>query len=85
MPFGGFFPMPSELERPSGSAIQSSKLCDLCNEKCKQEVNAVLKGLSTDSNTDKQLLNPSTRLQISDCETSKRSPHTVEVVHPLHF
>lgn len=47
VPFGGFFPSPSELENLSSSTNLSVVRCDLCNEKYEQEVSVILKGGST--------------------------------------
>ncbi|KAL0435015.1 UNVERIFIED_CONTAM: protein SMAX1-LIKE 6 [Sesamum radiatum] len=77
VPFGGFFSLPSELESQSSSATPSLRLCNLCNEKYEKEVSAVLKGVSIDSVADKQLVDLSSRLQSTECETSRKSS-TVE-------
>ncbi|KZV25750.1 hypothetical protein F511_04811 [Dorcoceras hygrometricum] len=74
VPFGGFFPMPSEQETRGSHATQSSSLCHLCNEKYEQEV-SVLKGTPVDA--DYHLTNRSSWLPMAEFETSKRSD-TVE-------
>ncbi|KAK4407683.1 protein SMAX1-LIKE 6 [Sesamum angolense] len=73
VPFGGLFSLPSELESLSSSATPSLRLCNLCNEKYEKEVSAVLKGVSIDSVADKKLVNLSSRLQSTECETSRKS------------
>ncbi|XP_051134344.1 protein SMAX1-LIKE 6-like [Andrographis paniculata] len=78
VPFGGFFPIPSELESPSTTAIQSSKLCNSCNEKCELEVDAALKGQSGDSGTYKGPGDLSSCLQITGCKTSLKTSSRVE-------
>ncbi|KAL2485947.1 Double Clp-N motif-containing P-loop nucleoside triphosphate hydrolase superfamily protein [Abeliophyllum distichum] len=70
IPFGGFFPLPSEYEPPSTS--QSSTLCNLCKEKYAQEV-SVLKGGPTDSVVGQQSENLSSWLQIAERDLSKSS------------
>ncbi|XP_073291583.1 protein SMAX1-LIKE 6-like [Primulina huaijiensis] len=70
VPFGGFFPMPSEQETQGSHATQSSSLCNLCNEKYEQEV-SVLKRTPIDA--DYHSTNLSSWLPMAECETSKRS------------
>ncbi|KAL7113875.1 hypothetical protein ACP275_04G086200 [Erythranthe tilingii] len=83
VPFGGFFSMPSELESQCTTTTTATKpsnfFCNSCNEKYEQEVSVITKGgVSTDSVSDRQsVVNLPSWLQISECETSKRS-HTVE-------
>ncbi|KAL8548943.1 hypothetical protein ACS0TY_007999 [Phlomoides rotata] len=77
VPFGGFFAMPSELDKSCTAATKPLTLCNSCNEKCEQEVSDVRKGISTDSAADKKSVNLPSWLQIGECETSKRS-HSVE-------
>ncbi|EYU45978.1 hypothetical protein ABFS82_04G084800 [Erythranthe guttata] len=80
VPFGGFFSMPSELESQCTTTTKPSNFfCNSCNEKYEQEVSVIIKGgVSTDSVSDRQsVVNLPSWLQISECETSKRS-HTVE-------
>ncbi|XWS52982.1 hypothetical protein CRYUN_Cryun11dG0118800 [Craigia yunnanensis] len=43
VPFGGFFPTPSDLRSPLGGRNQSIPRCNLCNEKYEQEVTAISK------------------------------------------
>ncbi|KAL0370809.1 UNVERIFIED_CONTAM: protein SMAX1-LIKE 6 [Sesamum angustifolium] len=73
VPFGGLFSLPSELESLSSSATPSLRHCNLCNEKYEKEVSAVLKGVSIDSVADKKLVNLSSWLQSTECETSRKS------------
>lgn len=44
VPFGGFFPTPSDLKSPLGVSYQCPSRCHLCNEKCEQDVSAITKG-----------------------------------------
>ncbi|XP_073140054.1 protein SMAX1-LIKE 6-like [Henckelia pumila] len=75
VPFGGFFPMPSEQETRGSHATQSSSLCNLCNEKYEKEV-FDLKG--TAIGADYHATSLSSWLPMAECcETSKRS-HPVE-------
>ncbi|WJZ89086.1 hypothetical protein VitviT2T_008332 [Vitis vinifera] len=53
VPFAGFFSTPTDFKNPLNSTNQSITLCHLCNEKCEQEVSAILKGGSTISLADR--------------------------------
>ncbi|KAH6837090.1 hypothetical protein C2S53_015612 [Perilla frutescens var. hirtella] len=72
VPFGGFFPLSSELKSSCTNVTKPMKVCNLCNEKYEQEVSNVQKGVSIDSVADNQSVNLSSWLQIAK-ETSKRS------------
>lgn len=54
VPFGGFFPVSTEMENSSSKRDQSSTRCGLCNEKYEHEVSVVLKGGKTLSVGDQQ-------------------------------
>lgn len=73
VPFGGFFPLSSELKSPCTNVTKPMRLCNSCNEKYEQEVSDVRKGISIDSVADKKSMNIYSWLQIAECETSNRS------------
>ena len=52
VPFGGFFPTPSDLRSPLSGRNQSIPRCNLCNEKYEQEVASISKVESTVSVND---------------------------------
>lgn len=65
--------MSSELKSPCTNVMKPMKLCNSCNEKYDKEISDVQKGVSTDSVAHKQSVNLSSWLQITECETSKKS------------
>lgn len=71
VPFGGFFPVPTELENSSRNTDQSVSCCDLCNEKYEHEVSMVLKGGRTVSVTDQQSAGLASWLQNPESDSSK--------------
>lgn len=71
VPFGGFFPTPSEFQSMVSSKSQSFSRCDMCNEKHEQEASAILKGRSTISVADQPLPNLSSWLQKDESDTCK--------------
>ncbi|KAM7501796.1 hypothetical protein LguiB_000700 [Lonicera macranthoides] len=72
VPFGGFFPTPSELQDPVSSTSKSITRCDQCNEKYKQEASLILKGGSTISVADHQSTSLPFWLQKDDSVTIKK-------------
>ncbi|XWS74015.1 hypothetical protein CRYUN_Cryun02cG0179100 [Craigia yunnanensis] len=66
VPFGGFFPMPSDLRSPLTGRNQSIPRCNLCNEKYEQEVAAILKVGSTVSVADQYSENLPSRMAAVD-------------------
>lgn len=72
VPFGGFFPTPSELQDPVSSTGKSITRCDQCNEKYKQEASLILKGGSTISVADQQSTSLPFWLQKDDSVTIKK-------------
>lgn len=84
VPFGGFFPLSSELKSPCTNVTKPMRLCNSCNEKYEQEVSDVQKGVSIDSVGDKESMNIYSWLQIAECETSNRSC-TEEVCYSFRF
>ncbi|XVF46757.1 hypothetical protein PTKIN_Ptkin03bG0054100 [Pterospermum kingtungense] len=71
VPFGGFFPMPSDLRSPLSSRNQSIPRCNLCNEKYEQEVATNLKVGSTVSVADQYSVNLPSWLRMAAIDTSK--------------
>lgn len=73
VPFGGFFPVPTELENSSSNTDQSISRCSLCNEKYEHEVSVALKRGRTVSVADQQSVGLTSWLQVPESETSKGS------------
>lgn len=71
VPFGGFFPVPSELDNASSKTDQSITWCDLCNEKYENEVSIILKGGRTVSVSDQQSAGVASWLQVPETDTTK--------------
>ncbi|XVF05316.1 hypothetical protein REPUB_Repub05bG0161800 [Reevesia pubescens] len=71
VPFGGFFPTPSDLRSPLSGRNQSTPRCTLCNEKYEQEVDAILKVGSTVSLADQYSENLPSWLRMAAVDTSK--------------
>lgn len=71
VPFGGFFPVPSELDNASSRTNQSITRCDLCNEKYEHEVSIILKGGRTVSVSDQQSAGVASWLQVPETDTTK--------------
>lgn len=71
VPFGGFFPVPSELDNASSKTDQSMTRCDLCNEKYEHEVSVILKGGRTVSVSDQQSAGVASWLQVPETDTTK--------------
>lgn len=69
VPFGGFFPTPSEFKNLLSSKNKSISRCDLCNEKYDQEASVILKGGSTISVADQHLPSLSSWLQKNETDT----------------
>lgn len=69
VPFGGFFPTPSEFKNLLSSENKSISRCDLCNEKYDQEASVILKGGSTISVADQHLPSLSSWLQKDETDT----------------
>lgn len=71
VPFGGFFPTPSDFKNPLGGLCQNVSRCQQCNEKCEQEIIASSKGGFTASITDQcQSVLPSW-LQMAEPDSNK--------------
>ncbi|KAJ9543732.1 hypothetical protein OSB04_023439 [Centaurea solstitialis] len=73
VPFGGFFPVPTELENSSSNTDQSVTRCSLCNEKYEHEVSVALKRGRTGSVADQQSMGLTSWLQVPESDTSKGS------------
>ncbi|KVI03681.1 protein SMAX1-LIKE 6-like [Cynara cardunculus var. scolymus] len=73
VPFGGFFPVPTELENSSSNTDQSKTRCSLCNEKYEHEVSVALKRGRTVSVADQQSMGLTSWLQVPESDTSKGS------------
>ncbi|OMO90417.1 ATPase, AAA-2 [Corchorus olitorius] len=71
VPFGGFFPTPSDLRSPLSGRNQSTPRCNLCNEKYEQEVAATLKLGSTVSVADQYSENLPSWLRMAAVDTGK--------------
>ncbi|XP_022752644.1 protein SMAX1-LIKE 6-like isoform X2 [Durio zibethinus] len=71
VPFGGFFPTPSDFRSPLSGRNQSITRCNLCNEKYEQEVAAILKVGSTVSVADQHSENLPSWLRMAAVDTSK--------------
>ncbi|KAG5567012.1 hypothetical protein RHGRI_002542 [Rhododendron griersonianum] len=73
VPFGGFFPSPSEIQNLLSSTNQSTR-CYLCNEKYEQEASVILKGGPTASVADQfsATVSPWLQSDMAECEASKR-------------
>lgn len=73
VPFGGFFPSPSEMHNLLSSANQSTR-CNLCNEKYEQEASVILKGGPTASVADQfsATVSPWLQSDMAECDASKR-------------
>ncbi|XP_022755896.1 protein SMAX1-LIKE 6-like [Durio zibethinus] len=71
VPFGGFFPTPSDLRSPLNGRNQSIPRCNLCSEKYEQEVAAILKVGSTVSVVDQYSENLPSWLWMAAVNTSK--------------
>lgn len=82
VPFGGFFPVPIELENLSTKTDQSLSRCHLCNEKYEHEVSIVLKGGRTGSVADQQSAGLASWLQIPESDTVTGS-NVIEVCNSL--
>ncbi|KAM0051211.1 putative Clp, repeat (R) domain, P-loop containing nucleoside triphosphate hydrolase [Helianthus debilis subsp. tardiflorus] len=76
VPFGGFFPVQTELERSSSSKQdQSATRCHDCNEKYEQEVSVVLKGGKTVSVADQQSTGLASWLQVPESDSTMGTDH----------
>ncbi|KAI3667753.1 hypothetical protein L6452_42822 [Arctium lappa] len=73
VPFGGFFPVPTELENSSSNTDQSRTRCSLCNEKYEHEVSVALKRGRMVSVADQQSLSLTSWLQVPESDTGKGS------------
>ncbi|KAJ4841224.1 hypothetical protein Tsubulata_035928 [Turnera subulata] len=71
VPFGGFFSTTSDFIGPLSSSSQSMPRCHLCNEKCEQEVHAVLNGGLTSSVTDQYQSSLPSYLQMGELGANK--------------
>ncbi|GMI92219.1 SMAX1-like 7 [Hibiscus trionum] len=71
VPFGGLFPTPSDLRSPLSGRNQSIPRCNFCNEKCEQEVDAIMKSGSTVSVADQYSENLPSWLRMAAVDTSK--------------
>ena len=71
VPFGGFFPTPSDLRSPLSGRNQSIPRCNFCNEKYEQEVASILKVGSTVSVADQYSENLPSWLRMAAVDTSK--------------
>lgn len=71
VPFGGFFPAPSDLRSPLSGRNQSIHRCNLCNEKYEQEVAAISKVGSTVSVADRYSENLPSWLRMAAVDTGK--------------
>ena len=80
VPFGGFFPIPTELENSNSSSNtdQSMTRCSLCNEKYENEVSVALKRGRTVSVADQQSMGLTSWMQVPESDTSKGS-NVIEV------
>ncbi|OWM68716.1 hypothetical protein CDL15_Pgr024903 [Punica granatum] len=71
VPFGGFFPTPSDFANPVSSPCSASR-CDLCNKKCAEEVAALMRAGSSTSVYDQYSTNFPCSLQIAEADANKR-------------
>ncbi|CAB4312673.1 unnamed protein product [Prunus armeniaca] len=71
VPFGGFFPGPSDFKNPLSSTYQSFRRCHQCTEKYEQEVAAIRKLGSTISAADQCSDSLPSWLQIPELVTGK--------------
>ncbi|CAN6556452.1 unnamed protein product [Malus baccata var. baccata] len=71
VPFGGFFPAPSDFKSPLSSTYQSFKRCRQCTEKYEQEAASVLKIGSTNSAADQRSDSLPSWLQTCELDTGK--------------
>ncbi|XVF69014.1 hypothetical protein PTKIN_Ptkin11bG0046900 [Pterospermum kingtungense] len=71
VPFGGFFPAPSDLRSPLSGGNPSSLRCNLCNEKYEQEVAAISKVGSTASVSDRYSESLPSWLRMAAVDTGK--------------
>ncbi|CAK9164991.1 unnamed protein product [Ilex paraguariensis] len=72
VPFGGFFPTPSEFKNLLNSTNQSATRCDLCNKHCEEEVSALLNGGSCGSVADQHSKSLSSWLLMPEHDTCKK-------------
>ncbi|KAK1428664.1 hypothetical protein QVD17_17503 [Tagetes erecta] len=70
VPFGGFFPVQTELDQSSWKSDQSVARCDVCNEKYEQEVSIVMKGGKTVSVADQQSTGLASWLQVNESDST---------------
>eukprot|EP00262_Sarcandra_glabra_P022184 TRINITY_DN9714_c0_g2_i1.p1 TRINITY_DN9714_c0_g2~~TRINITY_DN9714_c0_g2_i1.p1 ORF type:complete len:795 (-),score=164.76 TRINITY_DN9714_c0_g2_i1:97-2481(-) len=71
VPFGGFFPMASDLKGPLSSTYQPMSRCNLCDEKYEQEVAAILKGYTVSAADQHQAGLPSWLRRAESISTNK--------------
>ncbi|KAJ6315632.1 hypothetical protein OIU78_018991 [Salix suchowensis] len=71
VPFGGFFPTPSDFKKPTNSINQSITCCHLCNAKYEKDVAAILKMGSTMSVADQTSEKLPSLLQMAELDTGK--------------
>ncbi|KAK9069108.1 hypothetical protein SSX86_013224 [Deinandra increscens subsp. villosa] len=71
VPFGGFFPLQTEIDR-------FATRCDICNEKCEQEVSVGVNGGRTVSVADQQSTGFSSWLQIPESDSTDRGNNVIE-------
>lgn len=71
VPFGGFFPGPSDFKNPLSSTYQSFRRCHQCTEKYEQEVAAILNLGSTIAAADQCSDSLPSWLQIPELDSGK--------------
>uniref|UniRef100_A0A6N2MZN6 SMAX1-like nucleotide binding domain-containing protein n=1 Tax=Salix viminalis TaxID=40686 RepID=A0A6N2MZN6_SALVM len=71
VPFGGFFPSPSDFKKPTNSINQSITCCHLCNAKYEKDVAAILKMGSTTSVADQTSEKLPSLLQMAELDMGK--------------
>ncbi|KAL4576142.1 hypothetical protein LXL04_012231 [Taraxacum kok-saghyz] len=70
VPFGGFFSMPSDIKTPLKLSNHFGSLCHICDDKFKQEVNAISKGQLNGSVSDHYSSTLPSWLQTSQLSTN---------------
>lgn len=85
VPFGGFFPIQTELENSSRNSDPSVTRCDLCNEKYEHEVSIVLKGGTTVSVADQQSVGVASWLQNPESDLTKGNTGIQAIDHGSVF
>ncbi|PKI58469.1 hypothetical protein CRG98_021154 [Punica granatum] len=83
VPFGGFFPTPSDFANPVSSPCSASR-CDLCNKKCAEEVAALMRAGSSTSVYDQYSTNFPCSLQIAEADANKRMNVLMKACNTQH-